>query len=200
LTERFDSLLALLVERTGNRQMSTVSESSRDARVVLDTPAHRALRQQLEWAVRRMCPRSLAADAEDLVQESFIRLLRAHKLDGDAELAPAYLKKVAYSAVIDEIRRRRKQLAENPAMRVDVEVAADELVAASSDTALGHAIEAGMQSLSDDRRRALTLHLLGYSGTEVATLLGCNVKRADNLTHRGLAQVREYLLRLGLKP
>jgi len=33
-------------------------------------------------AVRRVCPRSLAEDAEDLVQESFIRLMRARKLDG----------------------------------------------------------------------------------------------------------------------
>src|SRR5687768_12361115 len=48
----------------------------------IEADAHEALRRDLVRAVRKVCPRSLAEDAEDLVQESFIRLLRARKLDG----------------------------------------------------------------------------------------------------------------------
>jgi DNA-directed RNA polymerase specialized sigma24 family protein len=55
-----------------------------------------------------------------------------------------------------------------------------------------------MQRLQDHRRQALTLHLLGYSGPEVAQMLECNGKRAENLTLRGLAQLRECLHGLGL--
>jgi RNA polymerase sigma-70 factor (ECF subfamily) len=176
----------------------TLYETDSGSREVVDAADYEVLRRDLERAVRRICPRSLAEDAEDLVQEALVKLLRARRLDGDSELSAAYLKKVAYSAVIDEIRRRRRRPAEDA--YVDVASAAESVPAAAVDTTLGHAIELGLQHLAPDRRRALTLHLLGYSGSEVAVMLGCNDKRADNLTHRGLAQMREYLLKLGLHP
>lgn len=179
-------------------EAGTLHDVDHEPQAVLEATGHETLRRELQCAVRRVCPRSLAEHAEDLVQDAFIRLLRARKLDGQ-DVSSAYLKKVAYSAVIDEIRRRRRQPAEQAYARVDVESAADEL-SASPDAALGHALEVGLQTLAPDRRRALTLHLLGYSGSEVADMLGCNAKRADNLTHRGLAQMREYLLKLGLNP
>ncbi|MFL6617013.1 MAG: RNA polymerase sigma factor [Povalibacter sp.] len=161
---------------------------------------YETLRRALVRAVQSVCPRALANEAEDLVQDAFIRLMRARALVDGATLSMAYLKKVAYSAVIDEIRRRQRQPGvELSARHVQVEEAADTLVAATPDAALGEAIERSLQQLQPDRRRALTLHLLGYTGDEVATFLGCNTKRADNLTHRGLAQVRGYLSELGVR-
>lgn len=153
----------------------------------------------MERAVRRVCPKSLAADAEDLVQESLIRLFRARKLGGQGSFSAAYLKKVAYSAVIDEIRRRRRQPSVDAASDIDLEATPD-TTSAAADTSLGNAMETCLRSLQPDRRRALTLHLLGYSGTEVASMLGCNAKRAENLTLRGLAQLRKYLQDMGLSP
>ncbi len=160
---------------------------------------HQSLLRDLKRAVRRVCPRSLAQDADDLVQESFIRLMRARKLDGQSSLSAAYLKKVAYSAVIDEIRRRRREPAADLASdRVDIEAATDHMQQEAPDTALGDAMEVSLQRLQPDRRRALTLHLLGYSVPEVACMLECNTKRADNLVHRGLAQLRAFLHEMGL--
>jgi RNA polymerase sigma factor (sigma-70 family) len=150
--------------------------------------------------VRRVCPRSLAEDAEDLVQESLIRLLRARKLDGASDVSATYLKKVAYSTVIDEIRRRRRQVPAVAGADTDIEAAPDETRSTTPDTGLGNAMEVCMQRLQDQRRRALTLHLLGYSGPEVASMLECNAKRAENLTLRGLAQLRECLHAMGLSP
>jgi RNA polymerase sigma factor (sigma-70 family) len=166
----------------------------------IEADAHEALRRDLVRAVRKVCPRSLAEDAEDLVQESFIRLLRARKLDGASNLSATYLKKVAYSAVIDEIRRRRRQVAAVAGADIDIEAAPDETRSTIPDTALGKAMEVCMQRLQDYRRQALTLHLLGYSGPEVARMLECNSKRAENLTLRGLAQLRECLHGMGLSP
>jgi RNA polymerase sigma factor (sigma-70 family) len=134
------------------------------------------------------------------VQESFIRLLRARKLDGSSTLSATYLKKVAYSAVIDEIRRRRRQVAAVAGADTDIEAAPDQTRSMTPDTAFGKAMETCMQRLQDYRRQALTLHLLGYSGPEVARMLECNAKRAENLTLRGLAQLRECLHGMGLSP
>jgi RNA polymerase sigma-70 factor (ECF subfamily) len=163
--------------------------------------ADRSLLRDLERAVRRVCPRSLVQDASDLVQDSFIRLIRARKLDGQSTLSATYLKKVAYSAVIDEIRRRRREPAADLASDdADIEVAADHMHEEASDTALGSAMEACLQRLQPDRRRALTLHLMGHSIAEIACMLECNAKRADNLVHRGLAQLRAFLHEMGLRP
>jgi RNA polymerase sigma factor (sigma-70 family) len=180
--------------------VGTLDELNAASNVVLDTQRHQELRRDLERAVRRVCPRSLAEDAEDLVQESLIRLLTARKLDSESRVSAAYLKKVAYSAVIDEIRRRRRRPAAEPASDIELESAADMTATPAPDTLLGNALETCLQRLQADRQRALTLHLLGYSGAEVAGLLGCNLKRAENLTLRGLAQLREYLNEMGLWP
>jgi RNA polymerase sigma factor (sigma-70 family) len=181
------------------REVGTLDDGEDPSSALAGAQTHQSLLRDLKRAVRRVCPRSLAQDAEDLVQESFIRLLRAHKLDGRSTLSAAYLKKVAYSAVIDEIRRRRREPAADLATdRVDVDAAADHMQEEAPDTALGNAMEVSLQRLQPDRRRALTLHLLGYSVPEVARMLECNTKRADNLVHRGLAQLREFLHEMGL--
>jgi RNA polymerase sigma factor (sigma-70 family) len=179
---------------------STQDDADRAPHRDLEAQAHEALRRGLVRAVRCVCPRSLAEDAEDLVQESFIRLIRARKLDGDSSMTSAYLKKVAYSAVIDEIRRRRRRITVVGGVDADIEAVPDEALSTTPDTALGNAMETCMQRLHEPRRRALTLHLLGYSGPEVARMLECNAKRAENLTLRGLAQLRECLHGLGMAP
>jgi RNA polymerase sigma-70 factor, ECF subfamily len=173
---------------------------SEKALLSLDPQAQLALRRELARAVRRVCPRFLAQEADDLVQESFLRLLKASRADSVDGLSAAYLKKVAYSAVVDEIRRRRRQLAlDAGAEGGDIEAAADER-RSMPEPAVGNAIAACLQRLQPDRRRALTLHLLGHSGSEVARLLVCDAKRAENLTLRGLAQLRECLHDKGVKP
>lgn len=129
-----------------------------------------------------------------------MRLLKASKVDAADGLPAAYLKKVAYSAVVDEIRRRRRQLAlDAGADGGDIDAAPDENQA-MPESYIGNALAACMQHLLPDRRRALTLHLLGHSGAEVAQLLVCDAKRAENLTLRGLAQLRECLHVKGVKP
>jgi RNA polymerase sigma factor (sigma-70 family) len=180
--------------------VDTLEDADSGPGALHEAQAHQALRRDLERAVRRVCPRALAEDAEDLVQESFIRLLRAGKLGNAGNVSAAYLKKVAYSAVIDEIRRRRRQVPASAGPDVDIEAAPDETRSATPETALGNAMEVCMQRLQDDRRRALTLHLLGYGGAEVARMLECNAKRAENLTLRGLAQLRECLQGMGVSP
>jgi RNA polymerase sigma-70 factor (ECF subfamily) len=181
-------------------RVNTLDESDAASHAVLERQQHEELRRHLERAVRRVCPKSLAEDAEDLVQESLVRLFTARKLGSDNQVSAGYLKKVAYSAVVDEIRRRRRRPATDSACDFEIEAAPDMTSTPAPDTLLGNALETCLQRLQVDRQRALTLHLLGYSGAEVAGILGCNLKRAENLTLRGLAQLREYLHEMGMWP
>lgn len=182
-------------------EICALDDADAESRTLVDARFHAELRRQLTRAVRTVCPKWLAEDAEDLVQDSLIRLIKGGKLSDDSELSSAYLKKVAYSAVVDEIRRRRRRLdGDGASGRVELDNLADESPAAASDGALGKAIETCLDALRPDRKRALTLHLLGYSGPEAARVLGCNAKRAENLTYRGLAQLRQFLTDRGLQP
>ena len=159
---------------------------------------YRELRADLVRAVRRVCPTWLSQDADDLVQESLIRVLQRQRRGEQAiEISTAYLKKVAYSAVIDEIRRRRRRVEAGERSEVPVEA----LVSGTDqfgDAAIGEGIRRCLEQQNLDRRRALTLYLLGNSIDATARLLQSTQKRAENLIYRGLQHLRKCLTEQGL--
>ncbi|HEX3129590.1 MAG TPA: sigma factor, partial [Thermoanaerobaculia bacterium] len=75
------------------------------------------LREEIVRAVRKLCPRWLASRAEDLVQVAMVKILELRqRREQNQELSSFYLKRVAYSALVDEIRRlerRRESPLEN---------------------------------------------------------------------------------------
>ena len=62
------------------------------------------------------------------------------------------------------------------------------------------AIEACLQQLSPERRSAVALHLHGFPAAEAARALGWDVKRLQNLTYRGLDELRAGLAARGFEP
>lgn len=160
------------------------------------------LRAELLRAVRRRCPGWLADEAEDFVQESLIRLFqRNQRADGNLSVTPAYLRKVAYCAIVDEMRRRRRRVdTDTFGDEANVEALADDAPDRQHGSDIGAAISECLAHQNADRRRAVTLHLLGHSVPEAAAILGSNSKRTENLVYRGLAQLRDCLTRRGLKP
>lgn len=155
------------------------------------------LRRQLVRAVERICPRWLAAEADDLVQTALLRVLEVRrKREGAAEFSPFYLRRAAHSAVVDEIRRRRRR------GEVPLEAEGEEPDHPSADPdperlsaagEVGRAITECLGGLIRPRRLAVTLHLQGHRIREVGRLLGWSLKRAENLIYRGLADLRECL-------
>jgi RNA polymerase sigma-70 factor, ECF subfamily len=168
-----------------------------------------ALRQDLARAVARVCPGWLAADRDDLVQAALMRVLR--KLDGGsgtaqgegtAQVASSYLHKVAYSVLIDEIRRVRRRretsLEGEEAEPPRAQPADPERTAASAE--IGRGIQSCLHNLARDRRLAVTLHLQGHTVVEAARILAWPEKRTENLVYRGLADLRACLAAKGLRP
>ena len=68
------------------------------------------LRAVLQRAVRRVCPRWLVDRSEDLVQVAMMKVLDARgRNEGLGVLPSSYLYKVAYTTLVDEIRRLRRR-------------------------------------------------------------------------------------------
>jgi RNA polymerase sigma-70 factor (ECF subfamily) len=143
------------------------------------------IRQVLIRAVERHCPPALAAHREDLVQMALVRLLERPRGEGSTPRGASYLWRVAYTVVIDEIRRFRRQQRQ-----------AEQLPAGEHRTpgpeARSELLEC-LAALQDRRRTAVTLHLRGFRTGEVATALGWTEKQAENLVYRGLADLRACL-------
>lgn len=161
---------------------------------------YRELHLTLTRAVRRICPRWLAEEAEDLVQEALLKLAQREQREQNVvALNKTYLNKVAYSVVVDEMRRRQRRLEPIDGADDDVEEIPD-AITPSADGIIGDAIADCLSRLKADRRRAVTLHLLGHSVPETAHILGFKAKQAENLVYRGIAQLRECLLGKGVYP
>lgn len=166
------------------------------------------LRQDLARAVARVCPGWLAADRDDLVQAALLRVMRrieslgTHEGEGTSPLASSYLHKVAYSVLVDEIRRVRRrretsleaEVAEPPRPQA----ASPERVAASAE--VGRGIQSCLGHLARDRRLAVTLHLQGHTVVEASRILDWPEKRTENLVYRGLADLRACLASKGMRP
>ncbi len=162
------------------------------------------LRGVLSTAVRRSCPAWLESQIEDLVHGCVIKVMAIlEKNEGKGDLSSSYMWRVAYSAVIDEIRRRRR-LREVPiethegVFEFQSAVPGPEQETISSGVAKG--IRTCLAALPQARRTAVTLHLLGHSVPEIARLLDWKAKRADNLVYRGIDDLRRCLRAKGVTP
>ncbi|HKD11347.1 MAG TPA: RNA polymerase sigma factor [Thermoanaerobaculia bacterium] len=166
--------------------------------------AFEELRRQLARSVSRICPGWLAASRDDIVQVALLRLVQ---ICGQAERSEpypsSYLRKVAYSAMIDEMRRLRR------AREVALDPEHEDRPALDTGSnpernragrEIGRAIEVCLGGLRRERRMAVTLHLLGHPVGEIAKLAAWNLKRAENLVYRGLDDLRACLTARGLAP
>ncbi|HSF44193.1 MAG TPA: RNA polymerase sigma factor [Thermoanaerobaculia bacterium] len=163
------------------------------------------LRAELARAVRRLCPRWLASRAEDLVQVALLRIFELRqRSEQERELSSFYLKRVAYSAMVDEIRRLERRR-ESPLETDDGEP----LPLASESPGpeklqegreMGEGIRDCLGALLRPRQLAVTLYLQDVSVVEAARLLGWELKHTRNLVYRGLGDLRRCLQGKGFHP
>lgn len=125
--------------------------------------------------------------------------------EGKRDFGASYLYRVAYSTVIDEIRRVRRRN-EVPLESDDAEIM-DQLRSPGATPQenteareVGRGISNCLQDLNQERRSAVTLYLLGHSVPDAARILRWTAKRTENLVYRGLSDLRQCLSRKGLQP
>ena len=165
------------------------------------------LRQDLVRAVARLCPRWLADRRDDLVQAAVMRVIhitgkRPASGEGNQPLSTSYLYKVAYSVVVDEIRRRRRwgetALEDEAVGRLAIAKENPERTAWSRE--VGRSIAECLKEMKQERRLAVTLHLQGHTVPEAARILDWVAKQTENRVYRGLADLRKCLMAKGIRP
>ncbi len=156
--------------------------------------SYRVLRRELVSILRRKCPGWLRGSVDDLAQEAVLRVWEIQqRSEQDRTFSSFYLRKVAYSVLVDEIRRtvRRKEepldVEGEPPTGASTALGPDQHLASRE---MGRAIVDCMGSMNRNRCRALTLRRLGHNAQEVADLLGWGLKQARNRIYRGLADLR----------
>jgi RNA polymerase sigma-70 factor (ECF subfamily) len=160
-------------------------------------------------AVRRQCPAWLSDQAQDIAQAALIKVMAAEqRAEGERPLTAFYLHRAAHSALVDEIRRRKRR----PEIPLEGSMeqgdqgprfeprAHGDPESNASFRELGAAVRECLLGAKRDRRLAVTLYLQGHSVPEVARILGWDAKRTDNLVYRGLADLRQCLMGKGHKP
>ena len=161
------------------------------------------LRTDLLAAARRCCPPWLAGHVEDIVQAAVMRVLAVHKKSGGkAEFGASYLKRVAYSATVDEMRKQFRR-GESPGGDAQMERIPSPETGPERQSAareIHHGLRDCLAGMIRPRRMAVACHLQGYSVPEAARFLGWTPKKTEHLVRRGIQDLRQCLASKGLEP
>lgn len=185
------------------RPSALAAEPARVGDAVTGGIDYSELRAVLLAAVRRRCPRWLADQREDLVQDVLVKVMemQAGGKTG-AELPRGYLVRAAYNRLIDEIRRRRRAR-EVPLETEGVESPVPSALPGPERTARSRqahrAVIDCLERLQRPRRLAVTLYLRGHSAKCSARLLGWPYRRVQNLVFRGVRDLRHCLSSKGVE-
>jgi RNA polymerase sigma-70 factor (ECF subfamily) len=131
-------------------------------------------------------------------------VVQSARLDSDHPgISTEYLARAAHSALIDEMRRRRRrsEIGEGSDVlshRPDLSPAGPEASLLARE--ISRHIIGCLVALPEQRRIASTLKLLGYSVGEISDLMRWPYKRTENLVYRGRANLRRCLEAKGVRP
>jgi RNA polymerase sigma-70 factor (ECF subfamily) len=135
------------------------------------------------------------AEAEDIAQESFLRLY-AHLRTGESLENPrAWLFRVAYNLAIDSRRRKRMDSLDDetgkPIERGDVQSPDPEYLAIENQRR--DRIAGAISRLSEQQRQCMTLRTEGFRHREIAEILGVSESTVAENLRRGVLRLTKEL-------
>ncbi|MGZ3438384.1 MAG: sigma-70 family RNA polymerase sigma factor [Polyangia bacterium] len=134
-----------------------------------------------------------AGDAEDLVQETFVRALgAAARFDG--RNLKAWLFKILRNTFIDLYRLRKKHPTQHDVEGpLDADLLQDDFEVDQLRNLVASEIEAALMTLTEDARTVILLDLEGMTEVEAADVLGCAVGTVKSRLSRARLMLRRRL-------
>jgi RNA polymerase sigma-70 factor (ECF subfamily) len=192
--------------------MTAAREQSVDptAPIAGDEPAFETLTERHRRELHVHCYRMLASfdEAEDAVQETFLRAWRSRDSFDGGTLFRAWLYRIATNVCLDALRRSQRRLttmrsfAEVPWLQPYPDDLLDEVAPSDEEPdavvvnreTIELAFLAAMQLLPPRQRAALIARdVLGWPATETAALLETTVPAANSALQRARATMQEHL-------
>jgi RNA polymerase sigma-70 factor (ECF subfamily) len=178
--------------------VASVSSLPDDAELLVrvasgDPKAYRELVDRHVRGVHAFVYRMLGsrAEAEEVCQESFLRLWKQADTFVARAKPSTWLYRVAHNLAIDRLRRRRE--GSHPAGIEEVPTS-ERPSLHLHDKQVALAVEAALGALPERQRAAISLvHYQGLSNAEAAEVLGVKVRALEALLARGRQQLRERL-------
>jgi RNA polymerase sigma factor (sigma-70 family) len=167
----------------------------------------------LRNAIAEVCPKKLGLQFDDIEQEARVRLWKALRSETEIENPASYLYRIALTTTIDAVRRATARREDQLRLERDTKESGVTPVSAeepetSSDRSpeslaqrriLLQKVRAALANVPEDRRRAVGLHLQGFTPPEIARLLAWSEPKARSLVYRGLRELRSRLAEEGIE-
>jgi RNA polymerase sigma-70 factor (ECF subfamily) len=134
-------------------------------------------------------------DPEDILQDVKIRIWKLLQADRTIVSPAAYIKKIVSSAVIDQLRKRRRDesLYHHEKQKRISEQEFSYRWEAIRKRALEETVGQAVNRLINSRRQVVKLYLLSLTIQEIASYLQWSQDKTRNLLYRGLADLRQSL-------
>jgi len=155
----------------------------------------------IKHVIQKNLHRNDDVDLEDIEQEVRLRIWTFLKKGKNVQNLPSYIKKVAYSTTIDELRKMMKQRPSGEPETLRRIFAGAALLsgpdkdfspeAGVEDGEVRETILALVDSLSENRKKVLRLYLSGLSIDEISTSLHWEKPKVRHLFYRGIDDLKE---------
>lgn len=140
-------------------------------------------------------PQRFGLDPDDISQEIRIKIWRLLHHEKNIKNYPSYIKKIVNSAVIDLLRKRKRDdgiIFMEKQMKVS-EIKKDYPAAFSLEEELRDTVAQAVESLIESRRKVVRLHLLDMTIEEISAFYNWSSNKTRNLLYRGLADLKRIL-------
>lgn len=155
----------------------------------------------IKKVIQKNLHRSDDIDLEDIEQEVRLKIWAFLKKGKDVQNLPSYIKKVAYSSTIDELRKMMKQRPSGePELLKRIFAGSAQIAgpvkdfspeAGIEDSEARETILALVESLSENRKKVLRLYLAGLTIDEICTSLNWDKPKVRHLFYRGIDDLKE---------
>jgi RNA polymerase sigma-70 factor (ECF subfamily) len=144
------------------------------------------------FLARRVPP---GVDADDLVQEVFLRVVRSLASLRSTERPEAWLYQIARNALRDSLRARVRRDGRTDALEIDLPAAPDPAADRAAEAELAPCLTAMVGRLAEPYRTAIIVTSLhGVSQADAARQLGVSISGMKSRVQRGRTQLRQMLV------